>query len=277
MSKEKKLKELEESYDSGIINRDEYLKKKKEIEQEKELKEEGEETKPEEKKEVKERKGSDKILIIGVIVLLLLFIIVFFIIRLTEEQPETIEDLHRLNIQGKLKPEQGYLYKDAYSFVNLDGFWYTQLTSPSGKRLYNMNLRYGPRDLEDIRIFGYFDGELFNNATDYYVTFNPVGDYDPEGYGFSHVVLAVNDFNQHMTKVFGKKPIAACDRNETTTCEDRPVINCDNADKVVLYIKEANESMVKYDDNCIIVEGKGFDLVKGVDRVLYNLYDIMKQ
>ena len=201
--------------------------------------------------------------------MVLLFAAIFFISKLTKEQPKTIEDLHLLNIQGKLKPEQGYLYKDAYSFVNVDGFWYTQLTSHTGKSLYNMNLRYSPRDLEDIHILGYMDTDLFNNATEYYVTFNPTGE------DFSHVALAVADFNQHMVNVFGKKPIAACDKNETSACEDRPIITCQNTDKVVLYIKEANESLVKYDDNCIIVEGNGFDLVKGVDRVLYNFYDIM--
>ena len=34
MSKKRRLKELEESYESGIMNKDEYLKKKKEIEEE---------------------------------------------------------------------------------------------------------------------------------------------------------------------------------------------------------------------------------------------------
>jgi hypothetical protein len=266
MSKKKRLKELEESYEYGIINKEEYLKKKKEIE------EGEEEIKPGEKKESENlSRSSDKILIIGIVILILLFVVVFFITRITKEQPKTIEDLHRLNIQGKLKPEQGYLYKGAYSFVNLDGFWYTQLTSPSGKSLYNMALRYGPRDLENIRIFGYLNNSLFNEATDYYVTFNPTGN------DFSHVALAVSDFNQHMEKVFGKTPIAACDKNETAACEDRPIINCDNTDKVVLYVKEANQSLVKYDNNCIIVEGKNFDLVKGIDRILLNFYGIMGQ
>lgn len=270
MSKEKRLRGLEESYESGIISKEEYVKKKTEIKQEKELREERKGINKE-KEEIKEKKGSDKILLICIISLILLFALVFFITKITKEQPMTIEDMHKLNIQGKLKPEQGYLYKNAYSFVNLDGFWYTQLTSSSGKRLYNMNLRYGPRDLEDIRILGYLDSELFNNATDYYVTFNPVGN------DFSHVALAVSDFNQHMTQVFLKKPIAACDRNETEVCKDRPIITCDNTDKVVLYVKKANESFVRYGDNCIIVGGNGFDLVKGVDKVLLNFYEIMEQ
>ena len=273
MKKEKRLKELEESYNSGVINKEEYLKKKKEIKKEPEEKF-GEKKSQEEEKEVKS-KGSDKMLFIGILAIILIFAAAFLIVRFVKEQPKTLEDLHRMNIQGKLKPEQGYLYNKAYSFITLDGLWYTQLTSPSGKRLYNMNLRYGPRDVEDIKIFGYLDSELFNNATDYYVTFNPIGDYDPEGNSFSYVVLAVNDFNQHMVKVFGKKPIAACDRNETAACENTPIVTCD-ADKVVLYLKESDKSLIKYDDNCIIVEGTGFDLVKGVDRILYDFYNIIE-
>jgi len=45
---------------------------------------------------------------------------------------------------------------------------------------------------------------------------------------------------------------------------------------VVLYVKEANNSRVYFDDNCIVVEGSGFDLVKGVDRILYDFYKIIE-
>ncbi len=267
MSREKRLMDLEESYNSRIIKKEEYLKKKKEIEEEKEVTEQ--KGNPE-KQEKTTSKVSDKILIASIVVLVLLFISVFYIARVSKEQPKTIEDMHRLNIQGKLKPEQGYMYKGAYSFVNLDDFWYTRLTSPSGKSLYGMSFRYSPRDLEDISISGYLDIELFNNATDYYYTFNPVGE------GFSHVLLAVSDFGQHMVKVFNKMPIAACDRNETDACEDVPIITCDNTDKIVLYVKKADETVVRYDGNCIIVEGKEFGLVRGVDRILLQLYEIME-
>ncbi|MEK6869440.1 MAG: hypothetical protein AABX74_04375, partial [Nanoarchaeota archaeon] len=68
----------------------------------------------------------------------------------------------------------------------------------------------------------------------------------------------------------------ACDKNETNACANRPIITCDNTDKLVLYVKEANNSGVYFDDNCIVIEGNGFDLVKGVDRVLYDFYEIIK-
>ena len=187
-----------------------------------------------------------------------------------QDTPQTIDDLHALNLKGKLKDDQGYLYKGVYSFVKFDDLWYTQMVSPKGTRFYNIQFRYGPKDVEQIRIKGALSTDLFNNATDYYVTFNPT-----DG-NFSSIALAVSDFNQQMTKVFFKQPIAACDRNETTACIGRPIITCDNTDKMVLYVKDSNNSGVYYNNNCITIEGNGFELVKGVDRVLYDFYEIIK-
>lgn len=271
MSKKRRLKELEESYESGIMNKDEYLKKKKEIEEEPE--EKLKEKKGLEKKESKSN-VSDRILIIIIVVLVLLFAAIFFISKLTREQPKTIEDLHLLNIQGKLKPEQGYLYKDAYSFIKFNDFWYWQLPSQSGKTEYNFNFRYSPRDLEHIKIRGNFNLKKFNNASQYYVTFNPSGN------DFVHVQLARLDYDVQMVKVFQKIPVSACDRNATnitTACDEVPIITCENTDDIVVYFNESDKLSVEYKDNCIIINGRGFDLVKGVDRILYNLYEIMSQ
>jgi|TARA_Y100000310_G_scaffold284075_1_gene306529 hypothetical protein len=263
--KEIKLRKLEESLESGLISKEEYEKKKKEI---KDMPEGKIEAKEEKVSETKIK--SDKTLIVGVIIIVLLFVTIFGLIYLIKERPETIDELHELNLKGKLKDEQGYLYKDIYSFVKFDGLWYTQMMSPKGTRFYNIQFRYGPREVEAIKIYGSLNTELFNDAAEYYVTFNPTGNY------FSGVALAVGDFNTHMTKVFFKKPIAACDKNETNACKDRPIITCKNTDKVVLYIKEANNTRVYYDDNCIMVEGSGLELVKGVDRVLYDFYKIIE-
>jgi hypothetical protein len=261
--KEIKQKKLEESFESGAITNEEYEKQKKEIESMPEEKRE----EPEE--EVKEAKlKSDKILIIGVLGLVLILAAIFGLSYFNQELPETIDELHELNLKGKLKSDQGYIY-DVYSFVKFDDLWYTQFKSPQGSRLYNVQFRYGPREVEDIRIIGDLDTELFNNATDYYVTFNPA-----EG-NFSAMALAIGDFNEHMSKIFFKQPIAACDRN-ATACVNRPIITCENTDKIVLYVKESENSRVVYDDNCIIVEGKGLELVRGVDKALLDFYEIIE-
>jgi len=265
--KEIKLKTLEDSYESGAITKAEYEKQKKEIKSQPDIK-------PKKTKEpVKDTTvKSDRSLIFGIILLLILFGTIFGIkYFIPEEYPETIEDLHVLNYDGKLKPEQGYLYNGIHSFVNFEDLWYTELASPGGSRIYNIQFRYGPRELEDIEIEGELDLKKFNDAKNYYVTFNP------RGRDFSHVALAVADFNQQMTQIFFKEPIAACDRNETFPCISRPIITCDSTEEVVLYIKEADELRVYFDDNCIVVEGTGFDLLKGIDRILLNFYQIMEQ
>jgi len=264
-----RLKKLEESLEEGIISKEEYETKWKEIEKMPEEKKKGKEEPKTEVKDVKS--GSDRILIITLILLVAVFVALFGLKYLTPEHPETIEDLHALNLKGKLKKNQGYLYNGIYSFVKFEDSWYTQFKSPQGSRLYNVQFRYGPKEVEGIKIEGHLDSELFNNATEYYVTF------DPTGNDFSHVALAVADFNQHMTNIFFKQPIAACDRNMTFACRTRPIITCDNTDKIVLYVKEANISKTAFDENCIIVEGRDFDLVKNVNRVLYTFYHMMEQ
>jgi len=264
--KDLKIKKLRESFEEGVISKEEFEKKKKEIE------DAPEETKKDEEKEEEEpRFKSDKVLIIAIVIVVLLFAAVFGVKFLTKEMPQTIEELHLYNIKGKLDPEQGYMYEGVYSFVKFDDLWYMQLKSPQGTRLYNIQFRYGPMEVENIKIEGTLDSELFNDAKEYYVTF------DPNGNDFSHVALAVADFNQHMTNIFFKQPIAACDKNNTKTCKDRPIITCENTQDVVLYVKEANATRTYFDDNCIVVEGSGLDLVKNVDRVLYYFYDMMGQ
>ena len=267
----KKLDILKGSFDSGIIDKEEYSKWKEKLEPDikgfdEKIEEINKAENPEETK-----KSSERILIISVAVIVVLLVSIFAYSIFYKPQPKTLEELHVLNLKGKLKPEQGYVYKGAYSFINFDNLWYTQLRSPKGTRLYDMALRYSPRDLKDITIEGNLNAEFFNNNNEVYITFNPIGK------DFSFVGLAIADFDTHISKVFEKNPIAACDRNETEPCKTRPIVTCEDNDKLVLYIKESERFRTYYNDNCIIVEGNGFDLVKGVDRILYNLYSIMEQ
>lgn len=275
----KKLDILRAGLDSGVINKEEYEKSKEKIEikEKLEIKEFDKKIEEINKHEVIEgieeepKRSSEKILLISIGIISLLFISILAYSIFNKSQPKTLEELHVMNLKGKLKPEQGYVYKGAYSFINFDNLWYTELKSPKGARIYSLALRYSPRDLKDIAIEGSLNTKLFNEKNEFFVTFNPTGK------DFSYVALAVADFNTHMSKVFEKNPIAACDRNETDPCKAIPIVTCEDADKLVLYIKEANRFRAYYNDNCIVVEGNGLDLVKGVDRVLYNLYNIMEQ
>lgn len=273
MNPKKKLDILKGSLESGIIDKEEYKRLEEKIEPEsKEFEKKIEDKKIEEfHNDIEEPKKSEKPLLITIIVIALLFISILAFSIFNKQEPKTLEDLHVLNLKGKLKPGQGYVYKGVYSFVTLDNLWYTQLSSPKGTKVYSLALRYSPKDLTDIIIEGNLDTQLFNNKSEFFVTFNPTGKE------FSFIGLAVADFNTHMSKVFEKNPIAACDRNETDPCQSRPIVTCWDKDKLVLYVKEADKFRTYYNENCIVVEGKGLDLVRGVDRVLYNLYGIMEQ
>ena len=88
-----KLKALEKSYEEGLLNEDEYEKKKKEIEDMPEDK--VEKLEEEEVKDVKLK--SDKILIVIIIIIVALFVAIFGLRYLTQEEPKTIDDLHSLN------------------------------------------------------------------------------------------------------------------------------------------------------------------------------------
>lgn len=276
MDPKKKLDILKGSLESGVIDKEEYQKWEEKLEPEsKEFDRKIEDKQIEElhREEPQEepKKSSDKGLIIVIVAIVLLFIAVLAFGIFNKEQPKTLEDMHVLNLKGKLKPEQGYVYKGVYSFVTLDGLWYTQVTSPKGTKIYSLALRYSPKDLKDIVIEGNLDTAFFDSKPEFFVTFNPTGKE------FSFIGLAVADFNTHMSKVFEKNPIAACDRNETEPCKDRPIVTCEDNDKLVLYVKESGKFRAYYNGNCIVVEGNGLDLVKGVDRILYNLYNIMGQ
>lgn len=228
--------------------------------------------KPEEIKEEteKEKKISDWVLIISItaIIIILAVIISFKFFPKEKNQPKTIDELHSLNLRGKLKPDQGYIYQ-GYSFVFANGLWYTQVQNIAGTSLFNIPLHYGPEAVKDIPMEGYFNSTIFNSNKGIYITFDPLGQ------NLNYVALAVGEFDQNIIKAFNKVPIAACDKNETVACQDRPIITCDNTDKPVLYLKQEPETKVIYDNNCMIVQGIGPEIVRAVDRLLLKLYGIM--
>ena len=227
--------------------------------------EEIKEIKPE---ELKEKKVSDKALIISTITIIVIIALIITLRTIPEEAPKTIDDLHSSNLDEDLEENEGYVYND-YSFVFANGLWYTQVQNVAGTSLFSIPLHYGPKDLEDISVEGEFDAKFFNSDRGIYITFNPLGQ------NLNYVALAVGEFDQSIIKAFNKVPIAACDRNETTACSDRPIITCDNTDKPVLYLQQEPEAKVIFKDNCMIVRGVGPEIVKATDRLLLKLYGIM--
>ena len=93
MSKEEQIKELSKSLEDGVLNKEEFEKQKKKIEEEPDVEQKHEEdTKKTEEIHRNESKKSDKMLIF-LILGLILIIVAFFSYRFfMQEPPETLDE-----------------------------------------------------------------------------------------------------------------------------------------------------------------------------------------
>lgn len=176
----------------------------------------------------------------------------------------------------------GYLYVNYFyhpetkvqkvTYNNFDFFYYDDLWHfqwQSGNNEYNVHLRFNPKQAENVSVIQLTP---FNNFTTdkVYVTFDPAGNLT------SYTVLATGELSLSMKKVFGKNPIGSCARNVTEACAGVDIITCDNTNESVVFLKEAPETKVIIDDNCLTIQGQKLELLRAVDRVLYEWYGIMK-
>lgn len=212
-------------------------------------------------------KISDKYLVYAVIGIILIFAIIFSIkIFFPEPKILNLDDLHLQNLKGELSEEKGYVYS-GYSFVKFDDMWYSQVQARDKR--WDVPFRFGPRELEDVKIEGRLNA-VFLNATEIYMTFNPLGSE------LQYIALAIGEMDQSLVTAFGIIPIGACDKNETSECKKRPIVTCEDKDKAVVYYKQNTTLRIIGQDNCLIIEGNQFDIVKGVDRVLMRMYGIIE-
>ncbi len=237
-----------------------------------ETKEETEEIDEEDKDEADEKPASDKILVYSIAIILAL-VLIFSLFRLVvspKEKVMTIEEAHKLNIEGKLDPEQGYMY-GPHSFIRFNDLWYFQVQSKGV--LVNVPLRFGPREVEAINLYGGLN-DVFNNATKIYISFNPLGSQLP------YIGLGVGELTQSLTKAFGNEVSAVCDHEcdfeACNACKDRPVLSCNNTEEAIISLIESQDSGITLKGNCIEINGKGEDIVKNVDRLLLEFYGVLK-
>jgi hypothetical protein len=182
----------------------------------------------------------------------------------TPPAPPTITELHQSNIEGKIDEEEGYTY-NGYSFILFDGLWYTEIVL--GDQAYKIPLHFGPRHTKDIAIKGELS-EAFNDGPDIYVTINPI---DTEQ---DYIALAATELASNMATAIRRKPVGACDRNETDMCSFRPIVTCETADHAMIYLLEEPGPEIEFKGICMILRGEGFDLVKAVDRLLLGWYGV---
>ncbi len=214
--------------------------------------------------------SSDRHLLWAVITILVLFGIILAGYKMAGKGPErdTISELHEKNIKGELGPDEGYMY-DGYSFVRRGGMWFTQVQRKGTKELYNVRLHYGPREVENIPVVGSVSD--FKNFNGTHVAF------DPSGRNHTYTALASAELSVNLAQVFNIMPVAACTRNTTPVCYSRPIVNCSNPKNPVIFMDKSDDNeVVRENEGCIRIAGKGTSLVKATDRLLFDWFGIIK-
>ncbi len=154
-----------------------------------------------------------------------------------------------------------------FEFQKYDGIWHTNWQRDG--QVYDVGLRFNPKEVETVPVSGRLNSTF--ERLPFYITFNP--EEEPEN--FKYIALGVAELGLSLVRGLGGQIETACTQNVSEACVDRPILTCDNDDKAIFYLKIADEPRVTLDGNCLILEGKEFELIRAIDRVLYHFYKIM--
>lgn len=175
-----------------------------------------------------------------------------------------IDDLHQQNLDGQLSSDEGYVY-NGYSFVKADGLWWTEVEVKD--RIIKVPLHYGPKDVEYIPVTGKLTTD-FNKGGKIYIAIDPRVNYD------KYYTLGLMELNTNILQGINRKIEAACSE-ENPVCENRTVINCENANgQPVVQLSVDEKPSVALKGTCIDIRGNSEELVKSVDLALYVWYKI---
>lgn len=151
-----------------------------------------------------------------------------------------------------------------FVFQKMGDFWYTQWQN--GPYLYNVPLRNNPEQVESVPIIGELQ-DKFNDRQNIYVTIDPTVEE------LKWVGLAKGELIWNLVGPLEKNVTDACTVN-ATECEGLPVVTCDT-NKSVILLQEAPTTAVKAQGTCVILQGQEMELLKAVDRFLYQWYGII--
>jgi len=205
---------------------------------------------------------SNKPVIIFGILLLVVFSGVYFIPILLDDNSSSIEQY----------------YFNGFLFEELGPLWYTQIQV--GSELLDIPMHYGPRELldldysnstaDDVRDFFDYVREFVDDSDKRFLSYLT---FDPED-NLSVVALAAAELSFKLRQTSRIRLVSACTKN-STDCSDRMIITCDNTDFPVIYLNDNDESYVNVTDNCLEIAGRGPELMKLTNRVLYSFFGIM--
>ena len=155
-----------------------------------------------------------------------------------------------------------------FEFKNISGTWYTDWQA--GDKAVSVALRYNPLEVQNVSMVGIL-GKNFSDKQ-IYITFDPLS----EDKSFKYMALAGAELGESLAKVFEKEIYAACTKNETESCLDRPIVSCADKNQSVIFLNASGPARIVMRGNCLTLQGEGFELLRAVDKMLYIWYQIIQ-
>lgn len=155
-----------------------------------------------------------------------------------------------------------------FEFKNISGTWYTDWQA--GDKLVSIALRYNPFEVLNVSMVGMLSSNFSSKPI--YITFDPLA----EDSSFKYMALAGAELGESLTKVFEEEIYAACTKNETEACLDRPIVTCADKDKSVIFLNATGPARIILRTNCLTFQGEGFEILRAVDKMLYIWYQIIQ-
>jgi hypothetical protein len=246
---EESKQESDTKIDSDINNNNKQESEKKEIKQE--------------NKEKLNQTNSTSLFYSLAILFGILIILGLILVSIKIFSPPSADDIKE-DIIKHGRTDDGYMY-NGFIFIKRDNLWHTEWQR--GDLLYNLHFHYSPAHVDQISVTGSLNEN--QDTSKVYVTFNPLEE------NISLIGLAASELSLNLVKGLGTKITPACTKNETPGCHDRPIITCDNTNESVFYVKTGKETGIFLDGNCVVIQGSGNDLLKAVDKTLYDFYGII--
>ncbi len=189
-------------------------------------------------------------IIVASAVLILIFLLIIFGINKEPPQPKT-----------------NVIEYNFFEFEQINNFWETDIQL--GDQLFRAAFRFNPEQVEDVQISGNFTGF---KTTPIYITFDPESEQDE----FKYLALGTSELALHLIRALNYTTQAACTKNVTDACIDRPIVECGQENKSVIYLVAKPPTQITLNESCITLSGQGFELVKAIDRLLFQWYKIIR-
>lgn len=148
-----------------------------------------------------------------------------------------------------------------FTFTKKGSEWRTTING------YVIATSYLPKEVEDISHSGILNKKDFESVVYF------VAESESE-------IKAANELSRIL---FAQKKEFAClpENKDHEECKNLTSKNCDDAtfmQKIIIFQEEQEDiaPQINYKDNCLIIKGNSFDLIRATDKLIFLMYDIIE-